>query len=132
MGFRASTAKPMIHLRQKNEKIPFDISTIRTFEYDLTDLDAVDEIKGRLKKTILTFNFSDNNDESNVDKTENCLDHNEAPQMLSVLYDIQDQITTLRDEIRNKDSETKVKTKSSFGRIWRPCRIARIRRCVQI
>ncbi len=29
MGYRASTGRPMIHLKEKNEKIPFDIAGIR-------------------------------------------------------------------------------------------------------
>lgn len=39
MGYRAQTQKPIIHLKSKGEKIPFDVTTIRAFDYDLTDLD---------------------------------------------------------------------------------------------
>lgn len=59
IGFRASTGRPIIHLKEKGEKIPFDISGIRTFEYDLRDLDAVASIKERLKQTILAFKIDD-------------------------------------------------------------------------
>ena len=38
MGYRSRTKKPMIHLKKKGELLPFDVNTIRTLEYDLTDL----------------------------------------------------------------------------------------------
>ena len=52
--------KPIIHLKKKNENIPFDISAIRTFDYDLTDLDAVAETRSRLEKVISSLNYSRN------------------------------------------------------------------------
>ena len=52
MGFRACTGRPMINLSEKGESIPFDISAIRAFEYDLSDLNSVDEVKRRLEQTI--------------------------------------------------------------------------------
>lgn len=52
MGYRVASKKPIIHLKQINESIPFDVSSIRTFDYDLSDLDSVDKIKERLIKTI--------------------------------------------------------------------------------
>ena len=57
MGYRASTGKPIIHLKGKNEGIPFDIAGIRAFDYDLNDLDSVEEIKSRLVKTIGALSF---------------------------------------------------------------------------
>ena len=33
MGYRASTGRPMIHLKEKSENIPFDIAGIRAFDY---------------------------------------------------------------------------------------------------
>ena len=36
MGYRKCTDKPIIHLKKKREMIPFDVNTVRTFEYDLT------------------------------------------------------------------------------------------------
>ena len=52
MGYRACMGKPMINLKEKGEAIPFDISNIRAFDYDLSDLDSVAEIKNRLEQTI--------------------------------------------------------------------------------
>ena len=57
MGYRKCTDKPIIHLKKKGESIPFDVNTVRTFEYDLTDLDNVEETKKRLEQTIETFSF---------------------------------------------------------------------------
>ena len=107
MGYRASIGKPMIHVKEKGEKIPFDISGIRAFDYDLKDLDAVVEIKERLKKTILSFNIDENQIETNENDGENTNNGlNEASQLLPILYDIQDQIASLRDAIQSKDTET--------------------------
>ena len=52
IGYRHATKKPIIFLKNKDEKIPFDISDIRTIEYDLTDLDSVDITKNSLLETI--------------------------------------------------------------------------------
>ena len=49
----------MVHMKEKGEKIPFDIAGIRAFDYDLTDLDLVDEVKERLRQTILAFGIDD-------------------------------------------------------------------------
>lgn len=103
MGYRAAIGKPMIHLKEKNEKIPFDVSGIRAFDYDLGDLDSVDEVKNRLIKTIKAFNIVENtlDTKPNSDSIEV-----KESQLLSVLYDIQDQIIDLKNEIHNKDTET--------------------------
>ena len=52
IGYRTALGKPIIHLKNKSDNIPFDISAIRTFDYDLTDLDMVEELKNRLIQTI--------------------------------------------------------------------------------
>lgn len=101
MGYRASTGKAMIHLREKNEKIPFDIAGIRAFDYDLGDLDSVEEVKGRLTKTIETMSFTDT---ENVDLVKES--RNDNVQLLPVLYEIQDELVRLRAEIHDKDTET--------------------------
>lgn len=101
MGYRASTGKAMIHLREKNENIPFDIAGIRAFDYDLGDLDSVEEVKSRLIKTIGTMTFED------IDNAELAQEsRNDNLQLLPVLYQIQDEIVKLRTEIHDKDTET--------------------------
>lgn len=107
MGYRACTGKPIIHIKSKETNIPFDIASIRAFDYDLTDLDSVSDIKSRLKATIESFDFSGNADvleDSNVGIRQSYKDNN--IQLLQILYEIQDQINELSDEIRNKDTET--------------------------
>lgn len=101
MGYRASTGKAMIHLRERNENIPFDIAGIRAFDYDLGDLDSVEEIKNRLIKTIGTMSFEDID---NVEVTQES--RNDNSQLLPVLYQIQDEIVKLRTEIHDKDTDT--------------------------
>lgn len=110
MGYRAAIGKPMIHLKNKSEKIPFDVAGIRAFDYDLSDLDSVAAIKERLTKTIQASDFSDLNKDEEIidDKTVYKDEKNKETdvELLSVLYAIQDQISELKNEIHNKDTET--------------------------
>ena len=71
MGYRKCTDKPIIHLKKKGESIPFDVNTVRTFEYDLTDLDNVEETKKRLEQTIETFSFENQDDTLGQDEEAN-------------------------------------------------------------
>lgn len=107
MGYRASTGRPMIHMKEKGETIPFDIAGIRAFDYDLTDLDLVDEVKERLRQTILAFGFDNELELSApLEPTEMVSFQNESSQLLPVLYQIQDEIAQLKTEIHNKDTDT--------------------------
>lgn len=102
MGYRKRTEKPIIHLKSKGENLPFDVTTIRTFEYDLKDLDNVEEIKKRLTKTIESFNFSE--------FAETLIDEESAgnvtPTIMPILYQILDSISDLKNEIKNINVET--------------------------
>lgn len=106
MGYRASTGKPIIHLKCKNEGIPFDIAGIRAFDYDLSDLDSVEEIKSRLIKTIGALSFDVQSDQNNEDGSDIKETNGDISQLISVLYEIQDDISQLKNEIHNKDTET--------------------------
>lgn len=106
MGYRASIGKPMIHLKEKSEKIPFDIAGIRAFDYELSDLDSVAEVKARLTKTIGTMSFELDDIENKKKLQGQDIVRNDNTQLLSVLYEIQDEIAGLRSEIHNKDTET--------------------------
>ena len=103
MGYRKCTGKPIIHLKRKGEKLPFDVNTIRTFEYDLTDLDSVEAIKERLQQTIsaISFEAADEAEENANGKNDNTFSG-----LLPILYQIQDSITDLKAEISKKDNET--------------------------
>lgn len=100
MGYRARTQRPIIHLKSKNEKLPFDVNTIRTFEYDLTDLDSVEEIKSRLVKTIETFNFSIIEELDVPEEKENI-----SSSIMQVLFEISDKIDDLKVEMKKVNSE---------------------------
>lgn len=103
MGYRARTKKPMIHLRKKGENLPFDITAIRTFEYDLTDLDSVEEIKDRLKKTIESFQY---NEPANEDTQEDASPENVPSAIMPLLYQILDTMGELKNEVKNFSTET--------------------------
>ena len=104
MGYRKCTDKPIIHLKKKGESIPFDINTVRTFEYDLTDLDNVEETKKRLEQTIGTFSFENKTNALGQDEENNKQLFFQS--ILTMLYQIQDSITELKEQINKKDTET--------------------------
>ena len=101
MGYRKCTDKPIIHLKKKGEMIPFDVNTVRTFEYDLTDLDNVEETKKRLEQTIATFSFENQANTSRLDEEENQLSLLQG--ILAILYQIQDSITELKEQLTKKE-----------------------------
>ncbi|MGN0355040.1 MAG: nucleoside 2-deoxyribosyltransferase [Muricoprocola sp.] len=100
MGYRTSIGKPIIHLKRKGENIPFDVSSIRTFDYDLTDLDIVAETRDRLEKAILSFVYEDDMDE--IDEIEG----NESNKIISILNDIVYKLDVLSEDVRKKDQES--------------------------
>ena len=104
MWYRKCTDKPIIHLKKKGETIPFDVNTVRTFEYDLTDLDNVEETKKRLEQTIGTFSFENKTNALGQDEENNKQLFFQS--ILTMLYQIQDSITELKEQINKKDTET--------------------------
>lgn len=52
LGYRAALQKPLIQLIKCGETLPFDISVRRTFPYDLSDPDKIEEIKRTLSQLI--------------------------------------------------------------------------------
>mgnify|MGYP002627050422 CR=1 FL=1 len=53
MGYRSALNKPIIHLRYAQEDIPFDVSSIRAFDYDLSEVAIIGD---QLYKDILGGN----------------------------------------------------------------------------
>ena len=104
MGYRKCTDKPIIHLKKKGETIPFDVNTVRTFEYDLTDLDNVEETKKRLEQTIGTFSFENKTNALGQDEENN--KQLFFQRIHTMLYQNQDSITELKEQINKKDTET--------------------------
>lgn len=100
IGYRTKSQKPIIHLKRKGEAIPFDVSTIRTFEYDLTDLDMVTATKERLEQVILNFKYEEIKErKGNSNSYENNM-------IVASLNDIQYKIDVLTEEIKKKENET--------------------------
>ena len=102
IGYRSALKKPIIHLKNKETSIPFDIFSIRTFDYDLTDLDSVTELKQLLNKTIATFNFDSSINENN-EKSDN--DYINS-QVLQELFKIHDGIEEIKKQVSNNRSDT--------------------------
>lgn len=82
----------------------FDVNTVRTFEYDLTDLDNVEETKNRLEQTIGTFSFEIQDNTLGQDEEQSKQIFSQG--ILTMLYQIQDSITELKEQISKKDTET--------------------------
>jgi hypothetical protein len=55
LAIRHAIRKPYIQVITKGQKIPFDLSGIRTIEIDITDLDSVDLAKKEIENQILEF-----------------------------------------------------------------------------
>lgn len=99
MGYRVRTKKPIILLRKKGQNFPFDINTIRAFDYDLTDLDSVETIKERLMSTIESFNYQNNGEGSeNVEPLQQTI--------MPILYQILDAMGDLKKDIKSISSDT--------------------------
>lgn len=101
MGYRAALGKPSIHLMTKDSPIPFDVSAIRSFSYDLSDLDSVEEIKNRLIQTIKSINFD--SAEPVKDTVATNINMINA-QMLQEIFKVQDSIAKLSASVEAKDS----------------------------
>lgn len=55
LAIRHAVRKPYVQLVNAGERIPFDVSGIRTIEIDLTDLDSVDRSKREIDNQIKEF-----------------------------------------------------------------------------
>lgn len=101
IGYRAALKKPAIHLMSKDTNIPFDVSSIRTFMYDLSDLDSVEEVKNRLIQTIRSINFGTTEPSSNTEIPSADMFN---AQILQEIYKVQDSINKLATSIETNDS----------------------------
>lgn len=97
MGYRVSSKKPIIHLKQVNESIPFDVSSVRTFDYDLSDLDSVDRIKERLIKTINNMVFLEDTPEEEPVQNSN---------LISMLGEILYKVEDIEAKIQKNNADT--------------------------
>lgn len=101
IGYRAALKKPIIHLMSKDTNIPFDISSIRTYTYDLSDLDSVAEVKNRLIQTIKSINFNTSESSSGTEKP---YVNTSSAQLLQEIYKVQDGIRKLSTLMETNNS----------------------------
>ncbi len=52
LALRHALRKPLVQMIRKSEKIPFDVGMMRTIQFDILDLDNVEEVKEELAKQI--------------------------------------------------------------------------------
>lgn len=97
LGYRTALDKPVIHLKNSVDKLPFDVSAIRTIVYDLKDLDKVEETKNRLKETIKNLSFDEQEQSGSNNNNFNSL-------LLTEIYKTQDEIRKLSECINSKDN----------------------------
>lgn len=100
IGYRTKSQKPIIHLKRREEVIPFDVSAIRTFEYDLTDLDMVIATKERLEQVVKSFKYDEAKDSR---RNSNSFENN---MIVTSLNDIQYKLDVLTEEIKKKENDT--------------------------
>lgn len=100
-GFRNAIGKPLIFVKNKGVSIPFDISTIRTLEYNLTDLDEVEKLKQALKDTIGTLDF-----DSNTSSIKNDTSSETNNKILTLLLNLENKIDRFNSEIVSTITET--------------------------
>lgn len=109
-GYRTALRKEIILIKDIAEKIPFDIVTIRTLDYDLNDLDAVEKIKSSLKETISNISTKKISDSTQHNGGENAnLDRELLYKILNTLLNLDskidkfnaDTISALADKLIN-------------------------------
>lgn len=71
LGYRTALNKPLIHVIEEGQSIPFDVGNIRTIFYDLTDLDKTEKTKERLTETIDAIGIIENNEVIESDNVKN-------------------------------------------------------------
>ncbi|MFJ8236736.1 hypothetical protein ACIQ34_13595 [Ureibacillus sp. NPDC094379] len=101
IGYRHALNKPLILIKDESTQIPFDLASLRTISYLLTDLDKVDATKERLKETIESFNIQVETEDSTNPNTP----RTEAQSAIPFLLNIQDSIEELKELINVRNNE---------------------------
>ncbi|HHD2820110.1 TPA: nucleoside 2-deoxyribosyltransferase [Clostridium perfringens] len=102
LGYRFALGKPLIQLKHKEDTIPFDVSSIRTFDYDLTSVPATEELKERLEQTINSFSY-ESEEKSDLISEKNPENFNS--QILQELFSIQDSIKELDKKVSTSSTD---------------------------
>ena len=100
LGYRMSLGKPVILIKAKGEVLPFDVTTIQTFDYNLSDIPDTENFKTRIKQTIHSYIF----DEPQSQTHTNDFSQNFNQIILQQLYAIQDMIKNLSDKLSTTDT----------------------------
>ncbi len=100
LGYRTALGKPTIQIKAKGESIPFDVTTIQTFDYNLNDIPDTENFKNRIKQTIQSYDFDTSVDSANTDTS--ALNFNAV--ILQEIYKLQDMINGLSDRLVTTDT----------------------------
>ncbi len=100
VGYRTALSLPIVHLKQKDEMLPFDVTTIRTYDYDLSDLDSVDVLKQKLNDIISRIEFD------NMTKVHSGSTTLISNKDIELQYEILESIKSLENTIKEKDDST--------------------------
>lgn len=100
LGYRTALGKPTIQIKSKGEPLPFDVSSIQTFDYDVTDIPDTEIFKQRIKKTIESFNFDSSQDKITEDNSPNF-----NAMILQELYRIQDMVSSIDKKLHTTDND---------------------------
>jgi len=100
LGYRTALGKPTIQIKSKGEPLPFDVSSIQTFDYDVTDIPDTEIFKQRIKKTIESFNFNSSQDKITEDNSSNF-----NAMILQELYRIQDMVSSIDKKLHTTDND---------------------------
>lgn len=103
LGYRFALGRPLIQLKHKNDTIPFDVSSIRTFDYDLNSVPSTEELKNRLIQTINSFEFTSTSEATPVPSIKQA---SIDTQILQELFKIQDSIKSLSGKISAPQTDT--------------------------
>lgn len=101
LGFRSALGKPTIQIKAKGESIPFDVTTIQTFDYNITDIPDTEVFKTRLKKTIESYDFDQPQNNSDFSETSSS---NFNSVILQEIYKLQDMIKELTEKSAFQDT----------------------------
>ncbi len=98
-GYRAALRKPIIFIKNKDVKIPFDIANTRIYDYEL-DVEAADNFRKSLIETIRFLNFTDSANNKNSEKNESDV----LNKILQLLLNIDGKVENLSKENRNSNT----------------------------
>ncbi len=101
LGYRTALGKPTIQIKAKGELLPFDVSSIQTFDYNINDIPDIEKFKERIKRTIESYNFNSTQDVVTKDATRNF-----NASILQELYKIQDMLSVIDSKLQSTDTAT--------------------------